>query len=62
MQKECDELLQRDVKTHQWIIDLYLHQNLGERTRELAGFQGCASQERSMSADSITTLELDILG
>ena len=38
-----------------------LHQNLGERTRELAGLQGCASQERSMSADSNTTLESDIL-
>jgi len=39
-----------------------LHQNLGERTRELVGFQDCANQGGSMSADSDTTLESDLLG
>ena len=39
-----------------------LHQNLGERMRELAGFQDCANQGGSMSADLDTTLELDLLG
>ena len=45
---------------HNFGVSMCLHQNLGERTRELAGFQGCASQERSMLADSNTTLESDI--
>ena len=44
------------------IVYACLHQNLGERMRELVGFQGCASQERSMLADSNTTLESDVLG
>ena len=34
----------------------------GERTRKLVGFQDCANQGGSMSADSDTTLESGLLG
>ena len=54
-----DQQIGRNVEAY---IDDCLHQNLGEGMRELIGFQGCTSQERSMSADSNTTLESDILG
>ena len=39
-----------------------LHQNLGERTWELTGFQDCANQGGLMSVDSDTTLESGLLG
>ena len=51
-----------DSITGDIVLNNCLHQTLGERTQELAGFQDCANQGRSMSADSDTTLESDLLG